>query len=641
MWRWARRYPEPRSHRSRRADNYRVVVMSMPLDGEVGRVLGGRYRLLAPIGVGASARVYLADDITLRRQVAVKVLHTGLADDARFLRRFRAEAQSAASLNSPHVLGVFDWGHEEVPFLVTEYLGGGSVRSMLDAGRQLTPSQALLVGLEAARGLQDAHAHDLVHRDIKPANLLCDENGRLRIADFGLARAIAEAGLTEEGSLIGTARYAAPEQARGERVGPAADVYALALTINETVTGEVPFDADTVVGTLMARAETPFDPDLALGPMVPVLRRAGSLDPDDRPSAGELAAALMAAASDLPRPEPLPLVGVELSETSALDRTEHGTLHTAAVPGPVSPLEETTPARRWPSVLVLIALIGAAVAAGVLAWRGSQPELVAVPDVVGMSRPAAVAELADGGFVLEFTDVREPGTEAGEVVETRPGAGVEVEAGDALAVFVSLGEPLIGVPDVVGLTMTEAVEQIESAGLVVGVTRRTNDETLPAGQVLERVTPGNAAELEPGTPVDLLISDGPADRTVPEVPASGSLEESVAVLTELGLAPVESRVYSDAVPAGAVIGFEPPPGAIVPPGTVVSVTVSDGPEPRKVPAVIGLGVLEAQQVLEAAGFVVVDVQGPPDRSVLATDPPAGQILPFGTPVVIATSLTAG
>ena len=284
--------------------------------------------MLAPIGAGASARVYLADDITLRRQVAVKVLHTGLAGDARFLHRFRAEAQSAASLNSPHVLGVFDWGHEEVPFLVTEYLGGGSVRSMLDAGRQLTPSQALLVGLEAARGLQDAHAHDLVHRDIKPANLLCDENGRLRIADFGLARAIAEAGLTEEGSLIGTARYAAPEQARGERVGPAADVYALALTINETVTGEVPFGADTVVGTLMARAETPFEPDLALGPMVPVLRRAGSLDPDDRPSAGELAAALMAAASDLPRPEPLPLVGVELSQTSALDRTEHGTLHT-------------------------------------------------------------------------------------------------------------------------------------------------------------------------------------------------------------------------------------------------------------------------------------------------------------------------
>ena len=152
-----------------------------------------------PIGAGASARVYLADDITLRRQVAVKVLHAGLADDAQFLRRFRAEAQAAASLNSPHVLGVYDWGQDDVPFLVTEYLGGGSVRSMLDAGHRLTPSQALLVGLEAARGLDYAHGQELVHRDIKPANLLFDESGRLRIADFGLGPGDRRGGLDRRG----------------------------------------------------------------------------------------------------------------------------------------------------------------------------------------------------------------------------------------------------------------------------------------------------------------------------------------------------------------------------------------------------------------------------------------------------------
>ncbi len=205
-------------------------MSALPPDGDVGRVLGGRYRLLTPIGAGASARVYLADDITLRRRVAIKVLHAGLAHDPQFLHRFRAEAQSAASLNSPNILGVFDWGHDDVAYLVMEYLGGGSLRSVLDVGHRLSLSQALLVGLEASRGLDYAHSQELVHRDIKPANLLFGEDGRLRIADFGLARAIAEAGWTDEaGSMVGTARYAAPEQARGERVGPAADVFALAL----------------------------------------------------------------------------------------------------------------------------------------------------------------------------------------------------------------------------------------------------------------------------------------------------------------------------------------------------------------------------------------------------------------------------
>ncbi|MDD9372142.1 MAG: protein kinase, partial [Acidimicrobiales bacterium] len=182
---------------------------------QIGRVLGGRYRLLSPLGAGASAQVYLADDVRLRRQVAVKVLHPALADDESFLRRFRAEAQSAASLSHPHLLAVFDWsGDDETPFLVTEYLSGGSLRALLDAGQRLSASQALVIGLEAARALDYAHRQGFVHRDIKPANLLFGADGRLHIADFGLARAIAEAGWTETGAVLGTARYASPEQAR-------------------------------------------------------------------------------------------------------------------------------------------------------------------------------------------------------------------------------------------------------------------------------------------------------------------------------------------------------------------------------------------------------------------------------------------
>ena len=612
--------------------------MTIPLDGDVGRVLGGRYRLLVPIGAGASARVYLADDITLRRRVAVKVLHEGLADDANFLRRFRAEAQSAASLNNPHVLGVYDWGQDEVPYLVTEYLGGGSVRSMLDAGHRLTTSQALLVGLEAARGLDYAHTQELVHRDIKPANLLFDAEGRLRIADFGLARAIAEAGWTEEeGSMVGTARYAAPEQARGERVGPAADVFALALVLNEVVTGEVPFASDTTIATLMARTEQPFEPHPDLGPLVSVLRRAGAMDPDDRPSAGELAASLMASATDLSRPAPLPLVGAALPEAE-LDRTEHGTLHAAPVPA-ARPVEETAPARRWPWAILLAALIAVGVAAAVLAANGSQTEPIVVPDVTELTRAEAITQLAESGLELAFVDVREPGSELDDVVRTDPAAGVEVEEGSTLTLFVSLGEPLVAVPEVAGLSVGDARERLEAEGLVIGQVREVNDETIVAGLVIEAVTPGRAAELEPGTSVDLVVSSGPAQRVVPEIPVSGDQAEAANVLTELRLIPVPANEFSESVPAGQVIRFEPSPGAFVAPDTEVVVVISDGPPPRPVPPVIGLDVDEAVAILEEAGFVVTGVQGSPTLPVLATDPPAGEVHDKGTEIIIATSLS--
>src|SRR5438094_1734631 len=226
----------------------------------VGRVLGGRYRLLAPIGTGASAHVFLGEDVTLRRRVAVKVLHAALAHDESFLRRFRAEAQAAAALNHPNIVRVYDHGEaEDGPYLVLEHLGAGSLRDVLDHGHRLSPSQALMVGLEAGRGLDYAHRKGLVHRDIKPANLLFDDEGRLSIADFGLARALAEAAWTEPaGAVVGSARYASPEQARGASLDGKSDVYSLALVLVEAVTGEVPFAADTTIATLMARVNAPL-----------------------------------------------------------------------------------------------------------------------------------------------------------------------------------------------------------------------------------------------------------------------------------------------------------------------------------------------------------------------------------------------
>ena len=615
-------------------------MVSQESVADVGRVLGGRYRVLAPIGTGASAKVYLADDITLRRRVAVKVLHEALANDAAFLRRFRAEAQAAASLNNPHVLGVYDWGHDDVPFLVSEYLAGGSLRSMLDAGHRLSASQALLVGLETARGLDYAHGEGLVHRDIKPANLLFDEGGRLRIADFGLARALAEAGWTEpDGSMVGTARYAAPEQARGERVGPAADVYALALVMNEAVSGEVPFARDTTIATLMARADTALDPHPELGPIQGIVRRAGALDPEERPTAGELTRELMVAAEDLPRPGRLPLVGaVVQTDGEFSDLTEladpTGSLPPRSVPA--VPAEDDGSVRRWPWAILAVLAIAAAVVGGVLAWQQGQAVSHTVPDVVGSDQAIATAAVAEFGWVLDIRQVRVDDTSAGDVVATEPEAGIELEEGEILVIVVSLGAELVTVPDIVGAPIADAEARLIVVGLALGDVTLENSETVSLGLVMSVRLGVGVTEVDPGSAIDVVVSEGPSDRQVPEVPESRDPAEAAQLLVDRRLVPVEDRESSEEIPEGEVITYEPSPGAFVAVDTEVAVVISDGPAPRAIPPVIGLDVTEATEILEASGFVVTRVEGSPTFPVLETLPPAPEVHPFGTRVVIIT-----
>src|SRR6476660_3884427 len=269
-----------------------------------GRVLAGRYRLLAPIGAGASGRVYVADDVRLKRRVGVKVLHLALAEDAGFLRRFRAEAQVAASLNHPNVMAVYDWGEDEVPFMVLELLTGGSLRGMLDADGRLSPSQAAHVGRQVSSALEYAHARGVVHRDIKPATLLFDAHGIVRVADFGLARALAEASWTEPaGAVVGTARYASPEQGTGAPLDGRSDLYALGLGMVEAVTGSVPPVGDSPLGTIGMRQARAITVGPELGALAPVLTRVCRANPDDRyPTADAMRAAIDEVAEQMPPP---------------------------------------------------------------------------------------------------------------------------------------------------------------------------------------------------------------------------------------------------------------------------------------------------------------------------------------------------
>ena len=633
-------------------------------DEMIGRTLGGRYRLLEPLGAGASATVYLADDVQLSRRVAVKVLHRGLADDPSFLRRFRAEAQSAAALSHQNVLAVFDWGTDGppgaggLPYLVTEYLAGGSLRAMLDRGRRLSPSQALIVGLETARGLEYAHRRGLVHRDIKPANLLFGEDGRLRIADFGLARAIAEATWTEPaGVVLGTARYSSPEQAKGSPVDGKSDVYSLALTLSEAVTGVVPFAGETTVATLMNRIDKLMPVSAELGHLASIIERAGRPDPTDRSDAGELAHALVRAAERLPRPAPLPIVRSSVTEADTrwttgqgFDATDVGGRTTIAAPGGPPP-----------------------VATGRLVVVGG--ERVDGPAPVGSARPVASVSPATGAAATGATaatrapEVHVPMPAAPSVLDVRPdqneGAAAVVRNrrqrrrlfwGFGLAVLaglLALGGVVLSmrpaktypVASFVGLDAKSVENDVSRYKWTVGTTVEKSDD-FDTGQVVSQ-TPGAGDTMAKGATLNLVVSDGPKLRSVPTIVKLAEAD-AVAAVTKAGLVPKKAgEEFSEDLDAGKVLrwtvdGQTLKDGDEVPKGKEVAYVLSSGPEPRKRPSLLNMTLDQAKATLDALQLVI-DPQ-PEEYSdtvaaglVIRATPPVGEAVPRGGPVQVVIS----
>src|SRR4051794_9087809 len=656
---------------------------SSGIAGQVGRVLSGRYRLVAPIGTGASAQVHLADDLRLGRRVAVKLLHPALAADESFLRRFRAEARAAAALSHPNIMAVYDWGDDvedarpgEVghgPFLVLELLSGGSMRAMLDTGHRLTVSQALVIGLEAGRALEAAHRARFVHRDIKPANLLFGEDGRLRIGDFGLARALAEAAWTEPaGAMIGTARYACPEQARGEQVDGRGDVYSLGLVLIEAVTGQVPFASDTTIATLMVRVDKPVEVPPTLGPLRRILERAGRPAPADRPDAGELAIGLLAAAEDLAKPEPLPLAGalapgvdavIDDRDPTQLPPGRDATTIETSVPGEPAVVPAAEPSarqlrkahrkqdrnarkaaiaagtmhrRRWPWVALISVLVLSLLGGGALAYTKLRVPSHTVPSLVGLTEEQARAQAESNHWKIRKVETRVDGSTPGAVVSQDPAKGTQLDEGKPVTITVSLGNTLVNVPavtDLVGKSLDEVSQVLGAVGLVVGQQTHVFDEEAPKDAVTA-VDPATPPQLAKGSGVNVTVSDGPAPRKVPSFPNATTFDQAAAALANVQLKATRTDEFSDTVPAGQVISTDPPSGTEVPRGTAVNVHVSKGLQP--IPDVANLSVADAAAKLQAAGFAVAGVDGNPVKTVRATNPPAGTQVPKGTGVTLIT-----
>ena len=615
------------------------------LTDRVGQVLSDRYRLLAPIGTGASASVYLADDVTLRRRVAVKILHDALSNDEAFLRRFRAEAQAAAALNHPHIMSVFDWGHDDVPFLVTEYLGGGSLRTMLDNGRVLSTAQALMVGLEASRGLDYAHRRGFVHRDIKPANLLFDEEARLRIADFGLARALAEAAWTEpQGAVLGTARYASPEQARGEPLDGRSDVYSLALVLIEAVTGSVPFATDTTIGTLMARVDRPVTVPESLGPLRPALEAAGVPNPAERPDAAELTRLLMGAAEHLDRPDPLVLAGTMVHHHDVVADRDPTVLHNSEVEPDIMSAPPGTVIdgiRVIPDDGDLLAAPPGTTTDGIRVIADPPPVVIfddADDDDAHRDAPVSRRErrrqrreqdqAIAAGALTGLAPPSPTGDDTGEHDRSRGGDdGSRPHRRWTIVVLVVLLLAAIGVgstsywyreiriptyvaPALVGTNVADLDAAVNAAvggdgdGFTVTQGTIAQDGTV-AGQILLQ-DPEAGATIAQGGELKILVSTGPPPVPIPTDLVNQTLEAATAELASVGLTVGEVRhVFDEKVGKGIVmqLGEGVVAGAEVPKSTSIPLVVSDGPKPRTVPEnLAGKTLADATAALEAIGL---------------------------------------
>lgn len=615
----------------------------------VGRTLGGRYRLEdRTVGDGVST-AYTATDLQLQRTVVVRVLAPYLAEDAAFVRRFRAEAQVAATLDHPNLVRVEDWGVETVgertiAYLVVEQLTGGTLQDIVDRGRQLSPSQALLVGLDVCRGLDYAHKRGVVHQEIRPGNIVFGDDRRARVANLGLARALAEDVWSNPSSVEQErALYASPEQGLGRAVDDRTDVYSLVLTLVQAVTGQVPFAADSTVATLSARVDKLMPVSADLGPLASVFEKAGRPDPAERSTASEFGRALVQIAENLPRPAPLPIVSSGLFENPTTGRPRPAVAQDAAplrdtapvdptsaapaltmreqpldvqatgAPPPAVDAPQASHALRWiaAAVLVLVLAVG-----GVVLYRSMSETSNAVPELVGLSAGEAENQVAEFGWDVSVVEEASEDVARGNVIRTEPAAGAVLGSDEPFQLVVSSGPPPSTLVDLVGSTLDDARASVEERGLVLEVAERVFDERVKKGIVISWDVPEQPGqqsageEVLQGTTVTVVVSDGPAPREVPNV-IGVPFREASRELEELRLVVVRAEdVFSDSIPQGAVVSQSVAGGESVRRGTEVTLTVSKGPDLVTVPRLRGLDFAGLRNALTDAGFVIGEVTGP-------------------------------
>ncbi|UED85263.1 Stk1 family PASTA domain-containing Ser/Thr kinase [Streptomyces profundus] len=629
------------------------------------RRLGGRYELGQVLGRGGMAEVYLAHDTRLGRTVAVKTLRADLARDPTFQARFRREAQSAASLNHPAIVAVYDTGEDyvdgiSIPYIVMEYVEGSTLRELLHSGRKLLPERALEMCIGILQALEYSHRNGIVHRDIKPANIMLTRNGQVKVMDFGIARAMGDSGMTmtQTSAVIGTAQYLSPEQAKGETVDARSDLYSTGCLLYELLTVRPPFIGDSPVAVAYQHVrEEPqhpsvFDPEISQETDAIVLK-ALVKDPDYRyQSADEMRADIEAALDGRPVGALAAMgagaYGYDDRPTTMLRPTDPATTMLPPTNDPDDYDDyhgrgDRRQGNKHTSTILLVlagilVLVGAVLIGRVMFDNDPPPSTLQVPDMAGETVETAEQRLDDLGLRVSTGDSQACDQEEGLVCETDPAAGSEVEEGDSVTLIISEGPEAVELPDVVGSSYEDAEAELDELGLSVRQEPREDAEAEP-GTVLEQ-NPGAGEEVEAGSEVTLIVATAPDTEAVPDV-VGRQFDEASAILSGAGFQVSRQEQQDDSRPENQVIAQDPGAAVQHAPGGLVTLTVAVAPPPPEdveVPNVSGQTVEEAMATLSGAGFNQVSVDGPdtPSALVLLSEPIAGSRVAPDTPITLRT-----
>ncbi|MTD53609.1 Stk1 family PASTA domain-containing Ser/Thr kinase [Amycolatopsis pithecellobii] len=655
--------------------------------GLAGTLLERRYRVDSPIARGGMSSVYRGADTRLDRPVAIKIMDPRFADDRSFVERFEREARSAAKLHHPNVVTVHDQGVDENHvFLVMELVDGGTLRDLLEERGRLDVPLTLTIAEQILAALAAAHNAGLVHRDVKPENVLIGRTGTpptgvVKVADFGLVRAVASAGTTSSSIILGTVAYLAPEQVTTGLAAERGDVYSAGIVLYEMLTGQAPYTGDTAISVAYRHVNDDVPAPSTVTPGVPpvlddLVRRATRRDPEARPADAEtflrelrqIRAALGIAPVPIPvpgKPDPVPdaertvpafaPVAVTSpvagpSGTRAMPRgmtTPPPTFTPPPPPPPEEPQPEggaKRPALIWSLAAIALVLFGVGIW-----WVTAGPTSVSstsIPQVAGMDKASAAKTLSDAGFTAKFTQQRNNTVAAGLAVRTDPTAGTGAVRGSAVTVVLSSGRPTV--PDIsTSTSLTQAETAIIAAELIPQHDATTDEfsSTVANGNVI-RVDPGPGTQLDVNAPVTIVVSKGQPPRPVPNV-VGLSHDQAFAQLQQAGFQPFDAgSEFSGDVPAGAVTKTSPAANSTVSDGSMrVGVFTNNAVQ---VPSVIGHTIQDAAQLLQQAGLQA-DFKGGQDGGggghgrdrggfgfVVGQDPNPGDMVKKGSKVTLKT-----
>jgi eukaryotic-like serine/threonine-protein kinase len=614
-------------------------------------IVDGRYKVLTRLGSGGMADVFCAEDQQLGRKVALKLLHRRFAEDAEFVERFRREASAAAGLQHPNVVGVYDRGRwDGTYYIAMEYLPGRSLKDVIRQDAPLDPVRSIDIVEQILKAARFAHRRGIVHRDLKPHNVIVDDEDRVKVTDFGIARAGAS-DMTETGSIMGTAQYLSPEQAQGHAVSDTSDLYAIGVILFELLTGHVPFDAESAVTIALKHVSEPPPAPSAFDPSVPpaleaVVLWAMEKDPAQRPQDADAFIAALEEAREqvlaseasgqqatafVPAPLPLDACAADAYAADALAYDAPP----APVYGPAAAVASDGPRRRPPWwTWVIAALTIAAIVLGVVLLV--QPHKAAVPAVAGQDVQSATATLHDAGFAT--TVVRRTSAKpVDQVLAQDPGGGARVAKGTRVTLTVSRGPGSVSIPSVEALGQQQARAKLEDAGLSVAPVVRVADASVPVGDVV-RSSPTAGTPVQRGSSVTLFVSSGPAPVKVPDV-TGFSQRDAHQTLTSQGFVVSTVQQESGDASPGTVLRETPVAGTKVEPGSTVTIVVAKAPQQAKVPDLTGMTAAAAVDALSRAGFVPRESTQPvtdptQDGVVLSQRPAPGTQVSKNAPVRI-------